>query len=310
LNRKGRQFGIAVELDTAIFPVQKNRIPGLQQGFEFYDSSTFNSIKRQNELYRESVAKKGYLREVVLYSKSRIANSKNLNEDGASDQVITKKTLESFSKKTVLDVLTSQVPGFHKGPLPKSALLVYKINGALVIFVIDGVNINQQYDPVSESNIAFAEYVESFLKYILAEDATAVEIMTSRKNAFSYEKYYRMVSSDEIAYAFIEITTVSGNGAFAKKTPGLYYYKPLVPTVGKLFYNPRYNSADTSVNDFRSTIYWNPGINTDARGNADFSFYTSDSGSACLVIVQGFDRKGGLGFQSFLVPRKKEERDK
>ncbi len=99
------------------------------------------------------------------------------------------------------------------------------------------------------------------------------------------------------AYAFIEITTRTGNGPFLNKIPGEYMYKPMVPVISKSFYSPAYASPqeETTFPDMRSTIYWNPEVMTDDSGEAKISFYTSESSSSYLVILQGMDFRGGLG---------------
>ncbi|MBL0336174.1 MAG: hypothetical protein IPP73_12950 [Chitinophagaceae bacterium] len=120
--------------------------------------------------------------------------------------------------------------------------------------------------------------------------------MNTSKNSFAYEKYYNLTSG-LITYTFVEITTWSGNGAFNKKVPGMYLYRPLVPIIAKTFYSPRYSPSEknTDISDYRSTIYWKPDIITNEKGEAEISFFTSDSNSGYLVIVQGTDLKGGLG---------------
>jgi hypothetical protein len=82
-----------------------------------------------------------------------------------------------------------------------------------------------------------------------------------------------------------------------KKTPGIYLYKPLVPVMAKQFYSPRYTDPDQEniFPDLRSTIYWNPNIFTDKKGEAEVSFYTSESKSSYLIILQGTDLNGRFG---------------
>ena len=82
-----------------------------------------------------------------------------------------------------------------------------------------------------------------------------------------------------------------------KKTPGIYLYKPLVPVIAKQFYSPKYTSPgqENVFPDLRSTIYWNPDIITDKKGEAEVSFYTSESKSSYLIVLQGTDLTGRFG---------------
>ncbi|HMG69379.1 MAG TPA: hypothetical protein VK588_16895, partial [Chitinophagaceae bacterium] len=297
LNKKGKSFGVSVDIDLPVFPRYKAQGSAAFKENILYDPEAAHYATQQAKLDSLSLKEKGVLPEVIVNSRIKISGSKNLNPDGGADQVITQKVLETMPKQNLLDVFSKEVPGFHKGNLPRSTLLAYKINGYLVVFVIDGYNINQVYDPISESSTAFTEYEENYLKYIAAEDVVGIEIMNTKKNTFAYEKYYSLTSSDLLGYVFIEITTYSGHGAFDKKIPGMYLYRPLVPVIGKTFYSPRYSSTgnDIALPDYRSTLYWNPDIITNEKGEAEFSFYTSDNSSSYLIIVQGTDLKGGLG---------------
>ena len=102
-----------------------------------------------------------------------------------------------------------------------------------------------------------------------------------------------------IDYSFVEITTQTGSGPFMRKTPGIYLYKPVFPFIAKQFYSPKYSSPDESTPypDFRSTVYWDPNVVTNDRGEAVLSFYTSESHSNYIMLIQGIDLKGGIGVQ-------------
>jgi hypothetical protein len=74
--------------------------------------------------------------------------------------------------------------------------------------------------------------------------------------------------------------------------------KPKGFTAARTFYGPRYEvSKDASVGgDLRTTIYWNPRINTDATtGAATFDFFNADGKGSYKAIVEGFDADGNIG---------------
>lgn len=60
---------------------------------------------------------------------------------------------------------------------------------------------------------------------------------------------------------------------------------------------------ETSGDDTRVTLYWEPMLQTDENGKAEVSFYTGDIPGKKQVIVQGFDAEGNLYYQtgSFVV---------
>ncbi|HNW56771.1 MAG TPA: hypothetical protein PLR88_10175 [Bacteroidales bacterium] len=63
------------------------------------------------------------------------------------------------------------------------------------------------------------------------------------------------------------------------------------------FYSPDY-SADSLRNsripDFRNTLYWNPSVVTDKKGNASVDFFTPDEPGEYSVVVEGMTSKGNL----------------
>lgn len=63
------------------------------------------------------------------------------------------------------------------------------------------------------------------------------------------------------------------------------------------FYSPDYATARPEHNrpDYRSTLYWNPTLRTDAHGKATVRFFNSDEGMRMRVVVEGLTSGGVLG---------------
>ncbi|RZL43983.1 MAG: hypothetical protein EOP00_21935 [Pedobacter sp.] len=72
-------------------------------------------------------------------------------------------------------------------------------------------------------------------------------------------------------------------------------------SVTKEFYSPNYDdpNKDIKPKDLRSTIYWNPNINTDITGKASFSFFNASTPGTYRVVVEGMDAYGNLGRKVF-----------
>jgi hypothetical protein len=74
--------------------------------------------------------------------------------------------------------------------------------------------------------------------------------------------------------------------------------KPKGFTAARTFYSPRYEvSKDAPVGgDLRTTIYWNPRVNTDATtGAATFDFFNADGKGSYRAIIEGLDADGNIG---------------
>lgn len=77
-------------------------------------------------------------------------------------------------------------------------------------------------------------------------------------------------------------------------------------SVMRNFYSPDYDSSEDQNVDkknYRSTLYWNPVVETDEDGTSWVSFYNSDQTGEVQVVVEGVTREGKLcrGVRSYQV---------
>jgi hypothetical protein len=81
------------------------------------------------------------------------------------------------------------------------------------------------------------------------------------------------------------------------KYPGFYQSRE--------FYSPRYDVPNDQQNkpDKRTTLYWEPIIETDNHGRAAINFYTADVSSRYRIIIEGITPDGypGTGTTIFEV---------
>lgn len=71
---------------------------------------------------------------------------------------------------------------------------------------------------------------------------------------------------------------------------------PLGYIAKRSFYAPKYDTPERrAVNDIRTTVYWNPNIQTDEEGKASLTFYNADGRGTYRVVVEGFDDDGNVG---------------
>lgn len=67
------------------------------------------------------------------------------------------------------------------------------------------------------------------------------------------------------------------------------------------FYSPTYDTnlkKESITPDLRSTIYWNPNVQTDSLGMARVSFYTADSKTDYNVVIEGICKSGYIIFSN------------
>jgi len=71
----------------------------------------------------------------------------------------------------------------------------------------------------------------------------------------------------------------------------------------RVFFSPDYSSEKelhSRLPDFRTLLYWSPGIITDKNGAARFSFYTGDVPGKYIVDMQGISANGEAGSAGFI----------
>ncbi|RZJ79703.1 MAG: carboxypeptidase regulatory-like domain-containing protein [Flavobacterium sp.] len=73
-------------------------------------------------------------------------------------------------------------------------------------------------------------------------------------------------------------------------------YTPMGYSKEREFYNPKYlPNAQITSNDLRTTIYWNPKVVTDEKGNVSFEFFNADGRGNYRAVVEGIDKNGNVG---------------
>lgn len=62
------------------------------------------------------------------------------------------------------------------------------------------------------------------------------------------------------------------------------------------FYMPKYDTDQSKgVNDYRSTIYWNPDVKWDEKGIVTLDYFNGDGNGKYKVVVEGIDDSGKIG---------------
>ncbi|MBL7856683.1 MAG: TonB-dependent receptor plug domain-containing protein [Cyclobacteriaceae bacterium] len=92
----------------------------------------------------------------------------------------------------------------------------------------------------------------------------------------------------------IAVYTKSGGATPRKQTIGMQHTAYPGFYITREFYSPQYDLTNDRHNlpDYRSTLYWNPFIETDENGKAKVSFFTGDILSSFKVAVEGISYDG------------------
>jgi len=230
-----------------------------------------NSIKRlQKEvlaIHPEGISLKG----VVITGKTVYKPNTNAWNANLIKQ-ITEEELKKTPRETLYQLLNAKVPGFSTGTgfhyigSPKYGKIVNVIVDSISTFVASGGD--------------FDAYNTFFFNYVKAEDVKDIKVFRSPD------------------YAVISIITRSGSGPFVKRSVGNYVYRPLSVHIPRKFYSPKYTTIQsTNIADYRTTIFWEPNLVVDEKGEANVSFYAAKKPSIYTVTVEGTDLNGNFVFK-------------
>ncbi len=110
---------------------------------------------------------------------------------------------------------------------------------------------------------------------------------------------------DHLLSSIVSIKTKTGDFGGYRFPPQSIFLEYQTGTTAKVFLAPQYADEQTKKSpfpDFRTTLYWNPNVETGKTGST-FSFYTSDTRGEYDVVVNGISREGKVlfGRASFIV---------
>lgn len=232
-----------------------------------------NSKERFDYLLKSGKIGNGILLDdvdIVVEKKNPAENSSNLNGPGNADQVLSGDDLSTCS--SLLVCLQGRLTGvIFKQGTPYST----RSPNQPMQVILDGM------------------YMEGdILSSIPPMDVAAIEVLRTPGNLGIYGSMG--------GGGIIIITTKIGGGNYSSNlyTPGIITFSPQGFYKISEFASPDYSKVEENINepDLRSTIYWNPNITTDENGEASFDFYTADRKGKYLIIVEGVDLNGRLGY--------------
>lgn len=172
----------------------------------------------------------------------------------------------------VLEILQSRVPGVRVDGNPPRMKITMRGNPNILI-LLDGRETDQAViETISPSNI---ELIEIF------------------QNGFAR-------SAGKPALNFVTRTNMND-----REPIGITQIKYSGFHQAREFYSPRYDVPQDrhSVEDKRTTLYWEPMVQTDNQGRAAVSFFTADVSSTYRIVMEGITPDGysGTATQTFSV---------
>lgn len=281
--------------NTADIAVNVNK--GLQSYLENsrrqYDDDVKNDIGGRTIMLKavEISRMKKSTRQIA--QENAVKYSANLNGPGVANQVVTAEELDHLGGGTLYQKLAGVLSGVDIRFDIKSGAVAAYLNragaqfmndsaGALPMAVIIDGTFNRNLDDIPVTSISSIEVLRSvqYLGIYGSRGSAGVLVITTKhggQETFGVEG--SMADPNVI------------NNYMPKG-----YYRALT------FYSPRYDSPQPvkKAADLRSTIYWNPFVETDKNGNATVDFFNADTKGTYRVVIEGVDYKNGtLGRQVY-----------
>jgi hypothetical protein len=126
------------------------------------------------------------------------------------------------------------------------------------------------------------------LKFLNSDDVESISVFMDASTSI-----FGSLCSDGV----IAITLKRGKEREAQTPMSLTTVTPLGYQKPAEFYVPKYNVDSVRLSekaDLRTTIYWNPELETDDNGNVHVSFYTADKSNNYSVVMEGISTNGEI----------------
>jgi hypothetical protein len=224
------------------------------------------------------------LKDVEIMGKADMVTPFSLHR--RADVVINSSQLPPAPSGNIMETLQGRVAGLHVYQTGRNDFRA-RIRGQMAppLYLIDGM-------PVSESALMSLNQF----------DISRIEILKSVGTASIYGG---RAGGGVIAF----FTKRGGEESGQEVKPGNHIIIHRAQGLSKVreFYSPRYDleNPGSEQPDLRTTLYWNPSVQTDAKGKATVTFYTADRNTTYRAIAEGISDAGkpGRGVMTFGVNR-------
>ncbi len=197
-------------------------------------------------------------------------------------------TSKEYSYNSVRDWMIHEVPGAHVDGRTDSVYFIgtrfdVEKNRETPTNITPHFIVNSREDIDDLNNGIFLELNmdkvnKVTVRHVLGQTSEGTNSAGTNITTSGGDVYLVFLEVKDDAFAKVQLNTVSAH------IDG--YYE------ARNFYKPVYDASNMGKPDSRTTIHWEPGIVTDANGQASISFFNADPKSTVRVVVQGVTDKG------------------
>ena len=173
------------------------------------------------------------------------------------------------SGMSILQFLQGRVAGLTISGNPPNMSVQIR-NSGTPIFILDGNKVDVD-----------------FLSSLVSTDIESVEVFKGTEAAI-------FGGSGGAIAIYTKRADPNYKGADRRPAPGIATVKVPGYYQAREFYQPRYNALITNppLDTRTSTLYWNPLVSTNAKGETELHFFTGDGGGTFQAVAEGLSRTG------------------
>jgi len=238
------------QVSTSILPLTQTENKRNHALIEAYTEQAIRQINNEEDLWTL------HLSEVKIEA-DRIPN--RMESIGAASYRLRGKMLE---KPYPIQFILRSAPPIVRGITSVNAIPRVK-------YIVDGMKLN----------------AEEFEREYASLPAYMFESVDILREVDSFSLY----GFDASGGAYV-IKTKTYRGNHVIPDASIEIYRPEGYCIRKEFYIPAYDQPEVrqrTTPDFRTTIYWNPVVRTNASGEAEVSFYTADYTASYSYVLEG-----------------------
>jgi hypothetical protein len=276
LRPKGLKNAVEFFMDIDSFPPISNHLSGQEQlpvRMETYLNAT------NDKFFYENGMKTIHLKEIEVVAKAR---TNTIVDDlefqiNFEDYVLSGAALKFYEGKPFRSLLHS-LPGmqtWNENAIPDFEKMMND----------DTISMD---DMGPRFSINGTIYTYNDVQGIDVSDLESVQVLRSF-NSLAEKATYKNI--------LIAINYKRGKSFFSSSNPNIIRFMPKGYAKKVEFYQPKYEVDAIRNNptpDWRSTIYWQPTINTNEVGEAECSFWTADRNSPYHFILEGIGEQGAI----------------
>lgn len=259
-------------VDNVEVLVERDSFPlGLNKNFykPVFSRVSDEYLKNSREAYFNAGGEPVFNLKEVSVTADRKQMRQSVFSGGAADYVKKAEDLKRPGVTTVMDALRHM--------------------GSLTVTFDDRILLRGDKEPLVLVNDLPTNKDNSYLRQISIDELSEIRILRGAESV--------IVGGQGSENGVVIITLTSDFKRAPKAHPSMAQLVKLGVSQAEEFYHPVYDAPEKKreeKRDFRSTVYWNPNVLTNEKGEASLRFYATDAPDNYSIVIEGTAQNGKI----------------